>query len=127
MAAQSISSKFWGTKLNLEYPIIKILDYKDRKHELEQSDNPFAIILLAQLAAIEANGDDEKKLISKFNLTKFLYTHGYNKEDILNMLRFMHQILALSEELSLQYVQRVRKLEGELKVSYMTCKILLKA
>jgi len=111
---------FCGSKLKFEYPILKILDYKDKKDELKQSKNPFVIIILAQLAAIETSGKLEEKLISKFNLTKFLYTHGLDREIVLTLLRFIDKMLALNEEFSLKYISQVKQLEGESKFSFIT-------
>lgn len=111
---------FWGTHMRLEYPILKILDFKERKTELEQSKNPFAFVILAQLAAIETAGTGEARLVSKFELTKTLYSHGMPKTVIVDMLRFLTEVMVLDPELTLKYHHQVQKFERELKVSYMT-------
>ena len=112
--------EFFGSKERLEYPILKILDFKDEKQSLESSENPFALIILAQLVAIETSGKAEARLISKYHLTKWLYLHGLKKEDVFSLLRFVDEILALPDNLGLKYRQQVSELEQELQVSYMT-------
>jgi len=39
----------WGFRHFFEFPIVKLIDYKQRWEELEKSDNPFAIIVMAYL------------------------------------------------------------------------------
>ena len=39
----------FGCKVSLEFPIAKLLRYRDRQQELEESSNPFAAIVLAHL------------------------------------------------------------------------------
>jgi len=41
----------WGCELRFTYPIVKLRDYRARRAELEASDNPFATVVLAHLAA----------------------------------------------------------------------------
>src|SRR5262249_39331930 len=40
--------EFWGTKLKLEYPMLKIIDFKDGKEELKNRANPLPYLILAQ-------------------------------------------------------------------------------
>jgi len=112
--------EFWGTKLRLEYPILKILDFQKEKGALLKSRNPFALVILAQLAALETAGDNPKRMVTKFGLTKSLYLQGWNKSDVLDLLRFLEQILVLPKDLTLQYHHQVAKLEKELDMAYMT-------
>ncbi len=111
---------FWGTHLRLEYPILKILDFKERKTDLEQSQNPFAFVILAQLAAIETAGTGKTRLATKFELTKSLYSLGLPKSEVLDVLRFLAEVIVLPPDLKLEYQYQVKNLEKELKVSYMT-------
>ncbi len=112
--------EFWGSKLRLEYPILKILDFKQHKKMLLESRNPFAFVILAQLAALETAKDKYSRLISKFELTKWLYLHSWDKQKILNLFRFLEEVLVLPKDLKLQYHSQVNELEKELCVSYMT-------
>ena len=53
-----------GFKLVFSYPLAKILDYKGREKELEESNNPFAHVVLSQLAFWEFKNKETKE---KFN------------------------------------------------------------
>jgi len=113
-------NNFWGTRLRLEYPILKILDFRTRKAELEASQNPFSIAILAQLAAIETSKSQETRLLSKYSLTKQLYLRNWEKEAILDLLRFFDEIMTLSESFLIQCNKQVEELEKELNMVYMT-------
>ncbi len=111
---------FWGTHLRLEYPILKILDFKERQPELEQSTNPFAFVILAQLAAIETAKNGAARRVTKFALTKSLYSRGLPKTTIVDVLRFLMEVMVLGPVHTLEYQYQVQEFEKELKVGYMT-------
>ena len=41
----------WGCQAGLEFPVVKLLDYRSRLLELEQSVNPFSVMVVAHLQA----------------------------------------------------------------------------
>src|SRR5262249_54932144 len=43
----------FGTYLEIRYHVVKLLDYQQRRQELEALNNRFAIVMLAQLAVLE--------------------------------------------------------------------------
>lgn len=45
--SQEYSYGRWGCRLSLQFPIVKLLDYEARWLELEQSDSPFAVLVMA--------------------------------------------------------------------------------
>ena len=53
------------------FPLIKIVDYKIKNKELENSENPFAHVILAQLLSME-NFSVEEKLKAKTEFIKFI-------------------------------------------------------
>jgi len=112
--------EFWGTRLHLEYPIVKILDYASRENELRQSRNPFALVVLAQLTALKTSPSQEDRRISKLELVKFLYMHGLEREQVFNLLRFLDEILVLEPSLAVKYVQDLKKFEEENKMAFIT-------
>ena len=111
--------ELWGSSMEMRFPIIKLIDYQSRIKELEASTNPFASVILAQLATLEKKSP-EAKLTSKINLIKWLYTRSWKREDILTLLTFMDWVLALPEELELKCKEAIAILEEELHVDYMT-------
>jgi hypothetical protein len=129
--------EFWGTKLRLEYPIIKILDYQGNEESLKKSKNPFAVIVLAQLAAMKTSPGDKNRLVTKEelfrfliihgfergkieSLARFLIIHGFERGKIESLARFLDGILALIPDLAVKYIQTVKEIEAEYNMSFIT-------
>ncbi len=49
--------KRWGFELKFKFPIVKILDYKERWKELEENKNPFSVIVMTHLKEMETKKD----------------------------------------------------------------------
>ena len=116
---KSYKEELWGSKLEIQFPIIKITDYKSKIKELEASTNPFAQVILAQLTALKKQ-DHEKRLISKIELTRHLYLKGWVKNDIIMLYKFIDWVIALPKLFELKYNQEVQKIEEELQMPYIT-------
>jgi 3-methyladenine DNA glycosylase Mpg len=95
------------------------MDYVDKIEELERSNNRFAPIILAQLAANRSE-DPEAKLVTKIALTRSLYKRGFAREDVISLYRFIDWVLNLPKELEIVYNQQLMAIEEELKVEYVT-------
>ena len=111
---------FWGSTLRLEYPILKVLDYKRKIQQLEQSDNPFAWVLLAQLLAMEDTKGHEQKLLDKFSLARILYTKKLDREAAIDLLRFLKEIVVLEQKEEAQFDSKIKKLEQKMNLKYLT-------
>lgn len=111
--------EFWGAYVEMGFPIIKLIDYREKLAELEQSENPFAQVILAQLTALEKQLP-EAKLMSKINLIKRLYRRAWKKEDIVNLFIFIDWVLALPAPLEQQCQAAIQTFEEELQVNYIT-------
>ncbi|HGJ66723.1 TPA: hypothetical protein ENS27_15280, partial [bacterium] len=105
--------EMWGFKVGIEFPIIKLLDYSNRWDELEKSQNPFAIVVMAHLKAQETSNSGEDRRKWKFYLARLLYERGYKREDIIQLLKFIDWIMKLPENLDIKFWQEVQQLEEE--------------
>lgn len=47
----------WGSSMGLDYLKTKLLEYQDRWQYLSEQDNPFAIVVMAHLKALETKND----------------------------------------------------------------------
>ncbi|MBF0123990.1 MAG: hypothetical protein HQL60_01485, partial [Magnetococcales bacterium] len=56
----------FGTKLSYQFNLIKLLDYLKDADALEQMDNPFAVVTLAQLKAKETRLDPQLRYQAKW-------------------------------------------------------------
>ena len=112
--------EFWGCKVGLEFPVVKLLDYESRWLELEQSANPFAVLVRGHLKARETRRNPEERLKWKWTLVRELYERGYAKEDILNLFRFLDWLMALPDELERRFDELLAEYEEEKKMPYVT-------
>ena len=53
--------ELWGCEVSLRFPVVKILDYNKNEKKLLQDKNPFALIVLSQLKAMETRSDPEAR------------------------------------------------------------------
>jgi hypothetical protein len=85
----------WGWSVEMKWPAAKLLDYANRVEELENSENPFAKIVLAHLKALETRQDPERRRMWKFRLIRGLYERGVSKVDIWQLFRMIEWIMDL--------------------------------
>ena len=118
------SSKGWGFSLRMKVPIVKILDYKNKKElreKLEKSSNPMGMIVKAQLKSFEAKkGDNHIKYDIKFELIRQLLKHGYDGKYIRSLFNFIDLVFRLPESLEKKLSQEVNKIEEEQNMAYVT-------
>lgn len=101
--------------------MVKILEFHHQKSLLEHSDNPFALIILAQLAAIESNKrPHEQRLLSKITLTKLMYQKGWSKEYIDQLFRLIDWLIQLPPELVLKHEEAIPQRGEEKQMAYIT-------
>ena len=112
--------KRWGFQLRMKIPMVKILDYRDKLEELEQSYNPMAMVVLAQLESFDAKkSDDENKYKIKFNLMRRCVKKGYGEEYIRDLFRFIDWLIILPGKYEKKLVQEIIKLKEETKMPYV--------
>ncbi len=95
-----------------------LLDYTTRTQELEQSSNPFSIIVHAFLKTRETVKAPEERLQWKITFSKMLYLYGFSKEDILELIRFLNWIMVLPEDLEQRFQEALYEFEEEQHMHY---------
>ena len=113
-------SQLWGCTLHFEFPTIKLLDYQSNWQQLEANDNVFALIVVAHLKTSETHHAPDQRLYWKFNLVKRLYTKGYQREDVLELFRFIDWLFALPAALEAQFQQQLIHLENDMGQPYIS-------
>ena len=88
-----------GCELEFRFPIVKLIDYAEHTEELEQSDNPFAVLVLAHLKSQATKGDPSSRYAWKFRLVKGMYTKGRSAEQVRNLFKFIDWMIDLPPEL----------------------------
>jgi hypothetical protein len=106
-------NKIWGSEITRKFETMKLVDYRGSEEALKKSENPFAWIVLAQLAAMDTRPEEEARLITKIELVKYLLKHGWDIDTIRELAIFLDFVLGLNMTLHGKYVQQVKKLEEE--------------
>ncbi|WP_195763622.1 DUF4351 domain-containing protein [Duganella guangzhouensis] len=109
----SFYNELFGTKMGIEFSTTKLADYAERTEELAASDNPFALVTLAHLRTQQARHNPDQLLAAKWQLTKLLFQHGWNKERIIVLFKVINWMMALPEPQLQRYWQQVGQLEKE--------------
>lgn len=114
------SYELWGCKVIFEFPVVKLADYRGRWTELEASTNPFAIVVMAHLKTRETQHDPAYRQYWKFRIIRHAYDRGYQRQDILNLFRFIDWIMRLPDDLEREWIEQVEQMEAEQHMQYVT-------
>ncbi len=116
----TFQSQLWGCAISFKFPVMKLIDYKQQWQVLENTDNPFATVVMAHLKAQETRDDQTSRKYWKFYLTRRLYERGYQRQDILNLFRFINWVMALPEEVETSFLQEIKQYQQERQMPYIT-------
>jgi hypothetical protein len=89
----------WDFRTSMQFPVVKLLDYAPKYEELEADPNPFAVVVLAHLKALETRRSPAERYVWKLRLVKGLYSRGMDPEDVRRLFRFIDWVLELPEPL----------------------------
>ena len=112
--------ELFDCRIGIDFPIVKLLDYRDKWAELEQNDNPFAVVVMAHLKTQDTHLNPQERYLAKLSLAKMLYRRGYNRQRIINLFCFIDWIMMLPDEMNLQFMDEVNAFEEEQKMAYVT-------
>lgn len=108
----------FGCRVQLDFPMVKLLDYKDQLATLEQHENPFALVVLTHLRAQQTKRLPKQRVRAKLQLIRLLLERGYSKKQIGQLFRFLDWVLTLPAEEEREFQI---SLEEEIKVKrYVT-------
>ncbi len=107
-----------GTDVRFRYQVAKILDYP--LEALEESPSPFALIALAHRRTQAAGPLPEARLAAKVELVRQLYARRYNREDVLELFRFIDWILELPREIEARFSDELDRIERRANMRYVT-------
>ena len=114
----------WGFELKLKIPVVKLIDYRldeVKKQELESSENPMAMVVMAHFKSQEIKkARPESKFSAKTELIRQCYRRGYGKEQIRTLLKFIDWIIRLPDALEGKISDEIISIEKEYKMPYVT-------
>jgi hypothetical protein len=110
----------WGCKKTFEFPSVKLLDFRGREADLEAHANPFALMVLAHLKALETRKDMEARRDAKVRLFRLLVERKMEGEDLRQWFRCVDWILALPDPWQKQVMRLTRALDEEKNMPRLT-------
>jgi len=105
--------------LHFRFPVVTVRRWARRWTALEQSVNPFAVVVMAHLKARQVRHGEARKRW-KMRLMRGLYERGHRREDILALFRFIDWLLVLPAALEQAFWQGLRQVEEAHHMPYVT-------
>ena len=109
-----------GCSVHFRFPIVKLLDFRDREEEFQTTSNPFGLLIVAHLKSLETAGDPANRFEWKLRLVKALYVEGRSGEQVRKLFRFIDWLIDLPPELDQQLTDRIIEHERKNHVPYVT-------
>ena len=96
----------YGTNMTYKYNAYKVA--AQNVTDLEQSDNPFALVVLSNLLTINTKNEYEKRFQFKRKLYELLKSRGYNTRMFGKLLLFMRDLMILPKNLEIEFKQYLK-------------------
>ena len=110
----------WGFRTGTEFPIRKLLDWAPHWQALETDPNPFALVVLAHLKALETRTAPADRQVWKVRLIKGLYERGLSAEDVRQLFRFIDWMMDLPKPLDKLVWDEVHHYLEEKRMPFIT-------
>ena len=109
---------FGDSQVRLTFSTVKLLDYN--WEELEQSENLFAIIVMAHLKTKATTSNLTEREQWKWSLSRLMYQKGYNRQQIADLYKVIDLMMTLPEPLQLSFEEKLTQYQEELKMPLLT-------
>lgn len=109
-----------GCEVSLKFPVVKLLDYEARWQDLEESTNPFAVMVMAHLKTKATRGKPQERQQWKWNLVRRLLERGYDQEDIRKLFRLVDWMMTLPDELQRSFEEQLTRYQEERKMPLLS-------
>ncbi|MBK7000650.1 MAG: DUF4351 domain-containing protein [Rhodoferax sp.] len=110
----------FGCRLSLTFPVVKLSELARSQEKLEHDANPFAIITAAHLRTQQTRNDPQERYQAKRMLVRLLYTHGWDRQRILDLFAVLDWMMRLPDGLENKLWQDIEQIEGEKRMRYVT-------
>jgi predicted transposase YdaD len=110
----------WGCKTGIIFRSAKLLDYGADALGLEANENPFAVVVLTNIKAVETRNDPERRKAWKLRIVKGLLRRNWSKDWILQFFRFVDFMMTLPEELEEAFEAELIQMKEDQNVEYVS-------
>ncbi len=95
----------WGCRVQLDYPIVKLLDFQNQLDLLESNPNPFAPLVVAHLQSQATAHDPTQRMAWKTRLFRALLQRNLTAVQVRELLRIVDWFLELPPQEERQFRQ----------------------
>ena len=110
----------WGFSTEVRFPLVKLLDYAEQWETLQESRNPFAMVVLAHLITRQTRQDPRARYAAKIKLIKGLYERGWAAQDVRQVFRVIDWMMNLPQPLDLDFCHEIEQYEEEKQMPFIT-------
>jgi len=110
----------WGFEVVCRFPVVKLIDYREKWAELEANPHPFALIVRAYLKALETVGSVQEKYSWKKRFLLELYESGMDRETLWAIYKFIDWMIRLPKDLNKTFVAEMKTIEEAKHMSLIT-------
>jgi hypothetical protein len=100
--------------------VAKLLDYETQWQSLEESTNPFAVMVMAHLKTKATRGVPQERKQWKWSLVRRLFERGYSREDIVRLFRLIDRMMVLPQELQREFKEELRRYQEESQMPFLS-------
>jgi hypothetical protein len=100
--------------------VAKLLDYETQWQSLEESTNPFAVMVMAHLKTKATRGVPQERKQWKWSLVRRLFERGYSREDIVRLFRLIDRMMVLPEELRREFKEELWLYQEENQMPFLS-------
>ena len=101
------------SRLLYEFDSAKLLDYRERIAELEASDNPFAVVVLAHLYTKWTKRDQDRRRHFKLQLARLLFRRRWDRDQIYELFKVVDWMMRLRPDQEIIFKHEVDALQKE--------------
>lgn len=109
-----------GCEAGLTFPTVKLLDYRAKLTELENSKNPIAVLVFAHLKAKETHRDMNERFTYRRKLLRNLLRSGrMTRHTVRELLRLVDWLMPVSDNLERRLDRDIERIEKEERMPFV--------
>ena len=117
---ESHEEELLGCRHRLDFPVVKLEEFRPILPQLEQSKNPFGPVVAAHLHTRTGGPDSDRRQRIKQRLVRQLHESGFSIKDIRQLFRLIDWFLRLSERQEGVFRLNLEIYEREKNMPYIT-------
>lgn len=108
-----------GCAIQFKFSMVKLLDWQSRMDELLHSQNPFGLLIAAQLTA-KLVKDSKTRVDNLIGFYRLVIQKDLDKEHIRRLIIFLEWMVYLPEDIRTYYNEQVEHIEEESDMPYIS-------